>query len=444
MLFSRVHRSMMVIVGLVLLVVGYVGWASVSASASTGVNPENYYLFTPLTATDSYLMDDSGEIVHTWSSSYISGKSAYLMEDGTLLRTGETDNPHFTVGGKGGIVEAITPDNEIVWSFEYSNEQYRLHHDIEILPNGNILMIAWEKISGEEAIAAGRDPEKLTEGELWPDKVIEVNPETNEIVWEWRAWDHLVQDFDETKPNYGVVSEHPELIDLNYNDLDYDADWHHVNGIAYNEELDQIMLTVHHFSEIWVIDHSTTITEAAGHEGGIWGQGGDLLYRWGNPEAYGRGTEADQKLFVPHNGHWIAEGLPGAGNILIFNNGNGRLDENYSSIEEITPPVDGDGRYLRDSVTAYGPEVPTWQYVAPNRTDFYASFVSGVQRLANGNTLICSGPQGYFFEVTAEGETVWDYDSEEQIFRVRQYDGDYGGVMAVLRPYMSYVPVVLR
>ena len=90
-------------------------------------------------------------------------------------------------------------------------------------------------------------------------------------------------------------------------------DWLHINAVAYNAELDQIMLSVFEFSEIWVIDHSTTTAEAAGHEGGKYGKGGDLLYRWGNPRAYRAGTVKDQKLFGQHNAHWIAKGFPARG-----------------------------------------------------------------------------------------------------------------------------------
>ena len=60
--------------------------------------------------------------------------------------------------------------------------------------------------------------------------------------------------------------------------------------------LDQIVLSNHNLSEIWIIDHSTTTLEAASHSGGNSGKGGDLLYRWGNPQAYDQGTGADQLL----------------------------------------------------------------------------------------------------------------------------------------------------
>src|SRR5678815_4211721 len=143
--------------------------------------------------------------------------------------------------------------------------------------------------------------------------------------------------------------------------------------------------------EMYVIDHSTTTAEAAGHTGGNSGRGGDLLYRWGNPVAYGAGTEADQQLFGQHDAQWIPAGSPGAGNILIFNNGLDRPAGQFSTIEEITPPVDAQGNYALTPGSAYGPALPSWNYTAAIPTSFSSDHISGTQRLPNGNTLICDG-----------------------------------------------------
>ena len=122
------------------------------------------------------------------------------------------------------------------------------------------------------------------------------------------------------------------------------------------------------------------------------GKGGDLLYRWGNPRAYRAGTKADQTLFVQHNAHWIPRGFPGAGHLLVFNNGGDRPDGTIRRLTSSSSPVDAQGRYTREPGKAFGPGQAVWSYSAPKKSDFYSSFISGAQRLPNGNTLICSGP----------------------------------------------------
>lgn len=383
---------------------------------------DGYTLFAPLPSNTTYLIDSEGRLVHQWTSPFLPANSAYLLPGGHLLRTAiiQRGATRFTVPGAGGRVEAYDWDGTLVWSYELADDTAHLHHDVEPLPNGNVLMIAWEYRSPEEALAAGRRPDAIPEEGVWPDTIIEVEPdpdgEGGTIVWTWRAWDHLIQDADPTKANYGPVAEHPELIDLNYASERMGnlpaADWHHANGIAYNPELDQIVLSVLTFSEFWVIDHSTTTEEAAGHTGGRYGRGGDLLYRWGNPQAYRAGTEADRQLYGLHDARWVPAGRPGAGNLMAFNNGGSRPDGAYSSVVEIAPPLTEAGDYVSPAPgTAFGPAAPVWTYTAPEPSDFFAGFLSGAQRLPNGNTLICDGAHGTFFEVTPSGEEVWRYVS---------------------------------
>jgi hypothetical protein len=370
-------------------------------------------LFTPMTSSVTYLVDRNKIVDHTWPSSYFPGEAVYWLGDGTILRTIRVGiGPGG--GGVGGGVQKVQWDGTVTWDFRYNTNGYLSHHDIEPLPNGNVLMIAWETKTSAEAVAAGRDMDTIIGNTVMPDHIIEVHPTgptSGDIVWEWHVWDHLIQDFDSSKANYGVVSDHPELVDINYvtNLAGLSSDWLHCNSIDYNEEFDQILISVHNLNEIWVIDHSTTTAEAASHIGGQSGKGGDLLYRWGNPVVYQAGTIADQQLFSQHDATWIASGCPGAGNILVFNNGANRPDGNYSSVDEIVPPVDTIGDYYLESGSTYGPTSPLWRYSADPPSSFYASYISGAQRLPDGNTLICDGYAGRFFEVTPEGSTVWQF-----------------------------------
>jgi hypothetical protein len=406
---------------------------------------DGYTLYTPEYSIYTYLINNAGEVVHSWNCRYIQGMATYLLENGNLIRSDGTKPPHanFLTGGTTGHVGIYAPDGTIIWDFTYSNEEYCLHHDIEVLPNGNILMSALEYIGKEEAIQNGKNPENLYRGWLCPDKIIEVKPTgktTGEIIWEWHVWDHIIQDYDPTKENYGDVENHPELIDVNFGKPRFD--WNHINSIDYNEELDQILLCSRELSEIWIIDHSTTTEEAAGHTGGRYGKGGDLLYRWGNPQVYRAGGEEDKQLFEPHDAEWIEPGLPGEGNILIFNNQRELEDEPdpnlrfYSSVDEIIPPINFNGNYIKTG-GAYGPNSPTWIYYdAEDPHSFFSSHLSGAQRLPNGNTLICDGGHGNFFEVTPEKGIVWEYYNSfgfpNHVFEIHRYSPDYPGIQILL------------
>src|SRR5262249_34337502 len=127
------------------------------------------------------------------------------------------------------------------------------------------------------------------------------------------------------------------------------------------------------------------------------------------PRAYRAGSVKDQKLFGQHNAQWVGKGLPGEGHLLVFNNGMKRTGGAYSTVDEVALPVDDKGHYEYTKGKAYGPDKATWSYAAPKKTDFYAPFISGAQRLSNGDTLICSGTNGTIFEVTAKDEVVWKY-----------------------------------
>ena len=123
----------------------------------------------------------------------------------------------FQGGGAGGLLTEVDWFGVIQWEFLYSDDQVRQHHDLARLPNGNVLLIAWELISVADAVASGRDPVFLAD-ELWPDHIVEVESagSSTNIVWEWHVWDHLVQDFDSTQANFGVVADHPELVNVDY------------------------------------------------------------------------------------------------------------------------------------------------------------------------------------------------------------------------------------
>lgn len=404
---------------------------------------QGYNLYSPEYGKNVYLMNNAGDIVYQWATGNIQGMGTYLLDNGDMIRSDiSTVNPLFPSGGVTGHVGIYDPKGFNVWDFTYSTQEYCLHHDIEPLPNGNILMIAWEYLSYQEAIDLGRNPDILN-NRLLTDYLIEVKPMDGnphyEIVWEWHVLDHLIQDYDSSKPNYGDISDYPERINFNYGDQH--GDFTHINSIDYNEEYDQILLSVREFGEIWVIDHSTTSEEAANHSGGRYGKGGDILYRWGNPAAYDAGDEEDQQLFGCHDASWISDDCPGAGNILVFNNNNPSLDESnpnlrYSSVVEIIPPRDTNGAFYKIG-SSFGPREPTWIFFdIKNPHDFYSFHLSSAQRLPNGNTLVCEGNKGKFMEITAEKEIVWQYTNPyatpNHVFKIQRYSPDHPGIQVLL------------
>ena len=382
----------------------------------------------------SYLVDNDMNIINSWSHPRGAASMPYLLRDSTLIYPYKVANPTMNSGGVGGGISIYTWDGELIWDYQVSNQTYQHHHDVEPLPNGNILIIAWEKKTASEAYAVGRESIDNSLNVMWSEAILELEPvgtgDAN-IVWEWHIWDHLIQDVDPDLPNYGEIADHPELQDINYGNAGgnggpggANGDWKHFNAVAYNEDLDQIALSSRHHDEIYIIDHSTTTEEAAGHTGGNSGKGGDFLYRWGNPQTYGRGSNADQLLDSQHGINWIPEGYPGEGNLILFNNN--YSNNNSSAVFEIVPPLNADGSYLIDEIQPFGPTEPVWLHTG----GFHTQMQGGAFRLPNGNTLITDCDDATMFEVTYENEVVWSHqESGGQTFiaRSQKYDLDYLG-----------------
>jgi hypothetical protein len=429
-----------------------------------GVTP-GYVLFNPTLSDTTYLVDNQGRAVHRWKTPFGPGGDLELLPNGHLLRAGrDPENLRFKAGGTGGILQELDWDGRVVWEWRLSDDRRVHHHDVTALANGNLLLLAWEVRSPDEARRAGRRQDLIPEQGLWVDYVLEiepVRPDGARVVWEWHVWDHLIQDHDPQAANHGDPAEHPERIDVNADagappidpaqleqlkalgyvhpdatPRELRSDFLHVNTVAYHPRLDQIALSVPVLGEIWIVDHSTTAEQARGSTGGRAGRGGGLLYRWGNPASYRRGS-ADasgvKRLFYQHDVRWIPDGEAGAGNLTVFNNGHDRPEGPWSSVDEWTPPLDPDGRYARNG-GAWGPTELAWQYRAPHPPDFFAPFVSGAHRIANGNTLVCLGTDGTILELTRAGEVVWEFRNPFS-GDVRNADGSTPQPRADERPF---------
>lgn len=400
-----------------------------------------YVLYSPLSSGRTFLLDTEARVVHSWDSEY-APHSLYLLDDGRLLRPGrDPDAVGFQAGGAMGLLEMYTWEGERLWHWKLSDETQILHHDVEPLPNGNLLALGWELIPPEVARAAGRREDLLPEEGLWSDFIVEIEPlppDDARIVWRWRAWDHLIQDVDESLPNHGDPAAHPHRLDINAGgapmeidadqlaqlqaigyvptpDEDEEAeatddddddelreDFLHINAVEWHPTLNQIAMTVPELGELWIIKRPRSTEEGAG-------PAGDILYRWGNPSAYGRGPAGDKRLFYPHDVQWIPAGYENEGHLTIFNNGSERPEGEWSSVEQIVPPLGADGSYTLVDGEPYGPADVTWHYRAGKPESFFAPFISGAHRLPGGNTFVTSGPEGRLFEVDKDGRTVWDF-----------------------------------
>ncbi len=406
-----------------------------------------YNLLYPHNQPNVYLLNACGEIVHVWpdSSVWRPGNTAYLTPDGKLIKTKRSKNVSgnpIWFGGGGAIVEIRDWNNKLEWRFERNDTLERLHHDIRPMPNGNILMNVWVKKTKEEMAAAGRDTVRFKEAVLLTESIIEVDPKSNAIVWRWNLWDHMIQDVDTSRPNFGDVATNAGKVDINYPYFT-DGSWYHMNAIDYDEELDQILVSIPTHNEIWILDHSTTTAQAATNKGGLSGVGGDLMYRWGNPATYRKGTADNKRIGYQHGVHWVRQFIPlsngNYGKINIFNN---RAGNNFSEVQLLSPPWDMYEWKYKKTGGIWGPEQADQVVRHPDKEKLFSDILSNAQYLPNGNMLILSGRTGYLFELTPDGKIVWEYKvplkngarveqgtglviNDNTTFRVIRYPEDY-------------------
>lgn len=388
---------------------------SAAMSKSTAQQWGNYTLYSTMNGTKTYLIDTNSVVQKTWTHTTANktGYSSYLMPGGTLVRTVARSGNSFSGGPICGQVQKVDWNGNIIWDYIYSTSQYCTHHDICPMPNGNVLLIAYELKTASEVSAAGCSQSII----MWPDKIVEVQPTgatTGNIVWEWHAWDHLVQNVDASKPNYQTsIVDHPELLNVNFSTQ---KDWLHMNGVSYNPILDQVTFSCHNMSEIYVIDHSTTTAEAASHAGGNSGKGGDLLYRWGNPAAYN--ASGNQILKVVHDAHWNPEGVPNAGYLCGFNNQG--VSNSLSCGDQVAPPYNG----YNYTITAGSAFTPT-SYTLRQPLGSYTSNMGNFQVLPNGNILMTQAIAGIMKEFDPNGNLLWTKTATGSVPKSFRYDSCY-------------------
>lgn len=342
---------------------------------------EGYTLFAPMGECGAWLIDMHGRIVHHWETDYPPARYAVLLPNGNLLYSAMIlEGPLRDMDGIGGKLLELSWKGEVLWEYD---DPY-MHHDFCRMKNGNTMVLRYIAVPPEITTKIkGGIPGSEREGTMWADCIHEVTPE-GKVVWEWKTYEHL------------------ELDDFPICPLDSRADYNHCNAVSVLAD-GNILICLLKQNTVAIIEKSS----------------GNLKWKWGPGQ-----------LGHPH----CPSGLDN-GNMLIFDNGTHRTDNPKAGF-----PLGmiGFSRVLEvDSRT----DQIVWEYRDRCYLDFYAPFISGCQRLPNGNTLICDGPRGRIFEVTNEKEIVWEYVSPfyneslidvtgftNPIFRAYRYGKDYPGL----------------
>ncbi|HKQ62245.1 MAG TPA: aryl-sulfate sulfotransferase [Candidatus Polarisedimenticolaceae bacterium] len=339
------------------LVVGGTAWGypTVYPEGTTLLRGSNSagFIFFPAADGKVYLIKSVGTVLHTWQPACGFNGAVRPLSDG-----------HILLISCGGLVE-LDWDSQVVWQAP-APAGCTFHHDLERLPNGHT--VAW----CQQTVSAPA----LSDKPLVEDYLVEVST-GGSVVWEWHEIDH----FDE----FGFSQERKDLI------FRLGGDFSHANAVSAIPESSpladprfkpgNLIISLRHLNTIAVVDPVT-----------------DQI-AW---------TLTDTTI-GQHSTHMIPGGLPGAGRILVFDNGYAQewslvTNRFFSRVLEIDP-VAGTIPFTYTANMSTDPRrpgpLPMWSLFAP--------FISGAQRQPNGNTLITEGPAGRLFEITPAGQLTWEY-----------------------------------
>lgn len=346
--------------------------------------------------TGTYLLDKRGRQIHAWPTDrYMpEGTGAYLLDNGLLLRQVAPQDwllmQKFTVGSH-GMVELVDWDGNVVW--EYSRidvGRHVLHHDMEPLPGGNLLLLSYEAKTPEQVAALGGKSDTPIR---WFEKIIEIKPNltdgTTEVVWQWDSADHMTTD-DSDSGKLAIDFPRAAERQLHFNSVDYDP------------KRDLILVSSLIYGEVFVIDHKT----------------GRIVDRWG------KGILGGQ-----HDARWLDDSVPHRGDFLVHNNRDGRL-----------PGVGKGGPFGLGAFHSAVLEVSLskgdhpakieWEYEPDPINSWYGPFMSGASRLPNGNTLVINSYNKRVFELTPNNEILFDFhiDGPGRIFRMYKLPKTHPGL----------------
>jgi Arylsulfotransferase (ASST) len=364
-----------------------------------------YTVLSPLGTQAVIVIDMNGNVVKQWDGyNNSAGGPARIFPDGVVMSASGTNPPHQE------SVELIQRDFEghVLWRFDHNQQiqsrdgtaiwSARQHHDWQRddFPAGYYSPGIKPSIEGGKTLIlthTNNTRPNVAAAQLEDDRLIEVS-KNGDIVWEWLASDHI-DELGFSDAARTAIKAAPGV-----NGARGSFDWLHINSATYVgpnhwfDEGDQ------RFAPSNVIISSRQASFLA-----IVGRDGKIVWRLGPDFSESKELRAIRQIIGQHHAHIIPKGLPGAGNLMVFDNGG-------ASGYGFTNPtaLNGSNAFARANSRVLEINPVTlelvWSYAGPR---FYASNISGAQRLPNGNTLITEGPNGRIFEVTKEGKIVWEY-----------------------------------
>jgi len=441
---TRIQRSTRFFVGAAAAVVPALAVTlaaqSVYPTSTTIYDPDRawngYTVLSPLQTQAVLVIDMNGNVVKRWDDyNNSAGGPARVLPGGFVMAASGARPPHQE------SLELVQRDfaGKVVWRFS-RNEQIttregtmvwsaRQHHDWqkESLPAGYYSPESMPAIEGGATLIlthANRKQPKVADVMLEDDRLIEVSW-NGDIIWEWVASDHIDE--------LGFAADARQVIKAAaaFNKARGSFDWLHINSATYvgpNRWFDQ--------GDTRFAPNNVVISSREASLLAIVARDGRIVWRLGPDFSESAQLRAIRQIIGQHHAHIIPKGLPGAGNLLVFDNGG---SSGYGFANPIAP--DGRGAFARATSRVLEINPVTleliWSYTNPR---FFSTNISGAQRLPNGNTLITAGAGGRMFEVTPDGTIVWEYmyplfggaNASNAVYRA--YRVPYGWIPQLMRP----------
>ena len=395
-----------------------------------------YTVLSPLQTQAVLVIDMNGNVVKRWEGlNNSAGGPARVLPGGILISASGARPPNQE------SLELVQQDfdGKVIWQFSH-NEQIktgegstiwsaRQHHDWqrESLPAGYYSPESAPVVEGTSTLIlthTNRMQPKVADVMLEDDRLVEVSWK-GELLWEWVASDHI----DEL--GFAPAARKAIKAAQSFNKARGSFDWLHINSAHYvgpNRWFDQ--------GDMRFAPNNVIISSREASLLAIVGRDGKIVWRLGPDFSESKELRSIRQIIGQHHAHIIPKGLPGAGNLLVFDNGG---SSGYGFASPIAP--DGVGAFARSTsrVVEINPVTLelVWSYTNPR---FFSTNISSAQRLPNGNTLITAGAGGRMFEVTTEGAIVWEYmyplfggaNASNAVYRA--YRIPYGWIPQITRP----------